>query len=428
MKVNQNLSILFWVWKDKADESGKAPIYVRLTIEGVRAQFSMGQKINPTQFNPKSGMLKGTSEDAKTVNNYINLVKGKIQQHYNILITQFDYVTPEMVKNAFLGKTDHQKTIIDAFTYHNEQFEQKVKAGLRAGASLVKFKTTVDHLKKFLKKEFNLSDIPLANIKHSFAEDFEHFLTVTQKLQNNSAMKHIRNTKKILLLCVQKDWLIKNPIAEFRCSYHNTERERLMQDELNILISTPLSSIRLEEVRDCYVAMCFTGYAYKDAAALAPENIQFMIDGQKWFIKNRIKTECKENVPILPIVEELINKYKTHPYCVKFNKIFPIHSNQKFNDYIKEVAAICGINKVLTTHTARHTFATTVTLSNGVPIETVSALLGHSSIRTTQIYAKVVAQKVSNDMNDLKAKLMSAGHSQKITKAFDKNEMIAKAK
>jgi site-specific recombinase XerD len=154
----------------------------------------------------------------------------------------------------------------------------------------------------------------------------------------------------------------------------------------------------LQEVRDVYVAMCFTGYAYKDAAMLSPENIQIMIDGQRWFIKNRIKTECKENVPIFPIVESIIEKYKNHPLCVRNNKVFPVHSNQRFNSYLKEVADVCGINKNLTTHTARHTFATTVTLSNGVPIETVSALLGHNSIRTTQIYAKIVAQKVSDDM------------------------------
>lgn len=416
MKVNQDLSILFWLWKQKADATGKAPLYARLTIDGSRTQFSLGHKVLPAQFNKHSGMVKGSSEEAKTINNYLTLVKGKLQQHYNILITQHEVVTPEMVRNALIGKNDGQKTLVEVFTYHNQQFEQKVKAGNRANASLCKFKTTLDHLKSFLKKEFGLTDIPLTNIKHSFAEDFEHYLTITEKLQNNSAMKHIRNTKKVLLLAVQKDWLNKNPIAGFRCSYHNPERARLMQDELNKLISKELPSKRLEEVRDCYIAMCFTGYAYKDAAALVPENIQYMIDGQKWFIKNRIKTECKENVPILPIVEELIEKYKHHPYCVKYNKVFPIHSNQKFNDYLKEVATICGINKVLTTHTARHTFATTVTLSNGVPIETVSALLGHSSIRTTQIYAKVVAQKVSNDMNDLKQKLLKKSPDLQIAK------------
>lgn len=408
MKVNQDLCILFWLCKQKNDNTGKATIYARLTIGGARTQFSLGKKVMPSQFIRQSGLVKGSSEEAKTLNNYLTLVKGKLQQHYNILITQQEVVTPEMVRNAYNGSTGNTKTLVQAFKYHNEQFEQKVKAGNRAPASLEKFKTTLDKIISFLKAEFNLSDIPLPNIKHSFAEDFEHYLTITEKLQNNSAMKHIRNTKKILWMCVQKDWLNKNPIQEFRCSYHSPDRERLMKDELDRLISKEMPLKRLEEVRDTYVAMCFTGYAYKDASILSKDHIHIMIDGQRWFMKNRVKTECKENVPIFPIVEEIIERYKDHPYCVRYNKVFPINSNQKFNAYLKEVAAICQIDKNLTTHTARHTFATTVTLSNGVPIETVSALLGHNSIRTTQIYAKIVAQKVSDDMGLLKLKLQQA--------------------
>lgn len=406
MRIAQNLAILYWIRKNAAAADGKYPLYCRITVDGKRTEFSLGYQVEEKLFNKSTGFLKGASQQAVSINNDLQDIRTKLRNIYNELKEKEPHVTAELIRNIYLGKSEQQKTLLQAFTYHNEQFEQKVKAGLRVGATLKKFKTTLEHLKKFLKKEFGVTDMPLSNIRHSFAEDFEHYLTITVKLQNNSAMKQIRNTKKILQLAVQKDWLTKNPIAGFRCSYHNPERARLLQDELNQLISKALPSKRLEEVRDCYVAMCFTGYAYRDAASLAPENIQLMIDGQKWFIKNRIKTECKENVPILPIVEELIEKYKHHPYCVKYNKVFPINSNQKFNDYLKEIAVICGINKVLTTHTARHTFATTVTLSNGVPIETVSALLGHSSIRTTQIYAKVVAQKVSNDMSDLKQKLL----------------------
>lgn len=397
MKTIQDLSILFWIWKKRADSTGKAPIYVRLSINQNRIQFALGHKVIPTQFNTKSGLVRGNSEDAKIINNHLILVKAKLQQHYNALITQHEVVTPEMVRNAYIGIKEIPKTLVYAFKWHNDQFEQKVKAGHRAPGTLIKFKATLDKIKAFLKQEYHLSDIPVTNIKHSFAEDFEHFLTITEKLQHNTTMKHIQNTKKIIWLCVQKDWLSKNPINEFKCSYTHPERERLMQDELDLLINKSLPIKRLQEVRDVYVAMCYTGYAYKDAAMLSNDHIQIMIDGQRWFMKNRIKTECKENVPIFPIVESIIEKYKNHPLCVRNNKVFPVHSNQRFNSYLKELADVCGIKKNLTTHTARHTFATTVTLSNGVPIETVSAILGHNSIRTTQIYAKIVAQKVSDD-------------------------------
>ena len=200
MKVNQNLSILFWVWKDKIDELGKAPIYVRLTIDGKRSQFSLGNKTLPSQFNVKKGQLNGTSEEARTVNNYINLVRGKLQQHYNILTTQADHVSPDMVRNAFLGKNETKKTLIQAFDFHNEQFLQKVKADQKAIGTYKRFVVTVNKLKVFIKKELNLSDIPLANIKSSFAEDFEHYLTMHDRMQSNTAMKHIKNTKKVLLL------------------------------------------------------------------------------------------------------------------------------------------------------------------------------------------------------------------------------------
>ena len=173
------------------------------------------------------------------------------------------------------------------------------------------------------------------------------------------------------------------------------------------MLNAQLERQALKEARDCYIAMCFTGYAYKDAVLLTQENIKVMDNGSKWFIKNREKTNCRENVPILPVVEKLIEKYRNHPFCVACNKVFPIHSNQKFINCLKDIAKACGIQKLLTTHTARHTFATTVTLSNGVTVETVSALLGHSSIRTTQIYAKVVAKKISEDMRLLRHKLDS---------------------
>ncbi len=405
MKTIQDLSILFWLWKKRADSTSKAPIYVRLSINQNRIQFALGHKVFPTQFNTKSGLVRGNSEDAKTINNHLILVKAKLQQHFNALITQHEVVTPEMVRNAYIGIKEVPHTLIYAFKWHNDQFEQKVKAGHRAPGTLIKFKATLDKVKSFLKHEYHLNDIPVTNIKHSFAEDFEHFLTITEKLQHNTTMKHIQNTKKIIWLCVQKDWLPRNPINEFKCSYTHPDRERLMQDELDLLVNKHLPIKRLQEVRDVYVAMCYTGYAYKDAAMLSPDHIQIMIDGQRWFMKNRVKTECKENVPIFPIVEAIIEKYKNHPLCVRNNKVFPVHSNQRFNSYLKELADVCGIKKNLTTHTARHTFATTVTLSNGVPIETVSALLGHNSIRTTQIYAKIVAQKVSDDMGMLKIKL-----------------------
>ncbi len=404
MHLNQKLSILFWLWNKKIDREGRSPIYVRITIDGQRAQFSLSLKIKSELFNSASGKAKGSAPEAIRVNSEINIVKGKLQQYFNVLSTQHKFVSADMLKNVYLGKNSTSKTLLQVITYHNENFREKVGSGSRSQATLKKYNATKEKARAFIKYQFGTPDISLLQIKPSFAEDFYHYLSVYEYLENNTIIKHIKNIKKMLMMAVNKEWMAANPIAGYRCTYTPSDRQGLTEEELKKLVNAKFSRSALEEANDCYVAMCFTGYAYKDALLLTPENIQVMEDGGKWFVKNREKTDCKENVPILPIVEKIIEKYKNHPFCAAYNKVFPIHSNQKFNSCLKEIAAICGINKTLTTHTARHTFATTVTLSNGMPIETVSALLGHSSIRTTQIYAKVVAKKVSEDMNILRQK------------------------
>ncbi len=404
MHLNQKLSLLFWLWNAKKDSEGRSPIYVRITIDGQRAQFSLGLKIHPDHFNAAAGKAKGNAPEAARINSEIHIVKGRLQQYFNVLSTQSKFVSPDTLKNVYLGKHTPSKTLLQLIAYHNENFEEKVGVGHRSIATLKKYNATREKARAFIRHEFGTTDVALAQIKPSFAEDFYHYLSVYEHLENNTIIKHIKNIKKMLMVAVSKEWMPGNPIAGYRCTYKASERERLTEEELQKLIHAKFKRTALEEANDCYLAMCFTGYAYKDAFLLSPENIQVMEDGEKWFVKNREKTACKENVPILPIVEKIIEKYKEHPFCVAYHKVFPIHSNQKFNNALKEIAKACGIKKTLTTHTARHTFATTVTLSNGMPIETVSALLGHSSIRTTQIYAKVVAKKVSEDMNSLKQK------------------------
>jgi site-specific recombinase XerD len=238
--------------------------------------------------------------------------------------------------------------------------------------------------------------------------EFEHFLLTQHKLQNNTAHKYIKNLKKIMNMAVGLDWIPSNPFNQFKCSYHSPEREVLTPDELQKIMNKKLDSKRLEEIRDVFIFCCYTGFAYVDVYKFDKDAVTKGIDGENWIYTNRNKTGTKENVPLLPIPMQIIQKYKDDEYCVNYNKLLPVNSNQRYNNYLKELATICGIKKHLTTHIARHTFATTVTLANGVPIETVSAMLGHSSIRTTQIYAKVVEKKVSDDMKLLKQKFANS--------------------
>ena len=209
------------------------------------------------------------------------------------------------------------------------------------------------------------------------------------------------------------DWIPSNPFNNFRCSYTSPERQVLTQDELNLIMKKDIDIERLNEVRDVFIFCCYTGFAYSDVYKFERDALTIGIDGEYWLSTNRQKTGARESVPLLPIALEIIQKYRDNEYCVEHNKLLPVNSNQRYNAYLKEIADICGIKKKITTHIARHTFATTVTLANGVPIETVSSMLGHNSIRTTQIYAKVVEKKVSEDMQLLKAKLFGAVQNDK---------------
>ncbi|PSL42796.1 site-specific recombinase XerD [Chitinophaga niastensis] len=402
MKVSQDLSILFFLRRDNGNTTGKGTLTVRLTIEGVRDGFSLGYQIDPKKFDKKAAAIIGKSAEAIEINAQIQHVKSELLRHYNLLKAQAPTVTPTMIKNAHLCINQEKKTLIQVADFHNAKFKEKVEKEKRSPDTLKKWVTTKDKITIFLKSVFKMPDIPLERIEYAFAEDFFDYMTLTEGIQDNTAMKYLKNTKQLLKLAVQRKWLTHNPLADFVCTYINPERDILSMDELSTLYQKEFTIPRLQETKDAYLFMALTGYAYKDALMLSSDNVAKFFDGEDWIVKNREKTWCRENVPLLPIAKEILQKYKNHPYCVANNVLLPINSNQRFNGYLKEVADLCGINKNLTTHTARHTFATTVTLANGVPLETVSAMLGHKSIRTTQIYAKIVASKVSVDMKTLK--------------------------
>jgi site-specific recombinase XerD len=405
MKVNEKLSMLLMLEKSKTSKDGKAPITLRLTIDSKRAELSLGQKILPEQWNQEAGIAKGSSTEARLINAAIDRAKTKLRQHYDLLVNQNEYVSAAMVKSAYQGIKKDTKTLLETIDFVIERLAKKVANGHRAQGTLSRWKITKEKLVAFINYQYKIKDTMLENIAFSFAEDFVDFMMLEQGLESNTAMKYLKNTKHVFKTAVERDWLLKSPIAGYKCTYVNPERDILNEAEILKLYHKKMPIARLEDVKNTYLFMCFTGYAYKDVSLLRPDHVAKFFDGEDWIIKNREKTMCRENVPLLPIAKEIIEQYKDHPYCKSKNVLLPVHSNQKFNAYLKEIADLYGLDKTLTTHTARHTFATTVTLANGVPLETVSALLGHKSIRTTQIYAKIVAQKISDDMNTLKEKL-----------------------
>ncbi len=249
-----------------------------------------------------------------------------------------------------------------------------------------------------------MNDIYLSDLDHKFVTDFEFYFKTTCKCAQNTTNKYIQNLKKIINLAMANGYLTVNPFANFKLRFKKVDRGFLTEDELNLIINRKFSVKRLEQVRDCFVFSCFTGLAHSDILKLNHKHIVTGTDGGKWIKIHRKKTDVLSSVPILDATQKLLDKYKTDPYCIEKNVLLPVNSNQKMNAYLKEIADLCGIDKHFTSHLARHTFATTVTLNNNVPIETVSKMLGHSSINMTKNYARLLDKKVGEDMVHLNGK------------------------
>lgn len=390
----------------------ESPIYTRVYIDGRKSEFSTKIYVSEQNWDSKKQKVRPSAKNSQLINANLDKIGNRLNEIYLELQHQEKMVTSSAFKNLFFGISDEpkqqHKTILDAFEYHQIKMMDKVKIGNISKATHTRYKITKDKVVAFMQHQYEVNDMDLPSIRLRFISEFEHYLLTVQCIQTNTAHKYIKNVKAIMNLAVGLDWIPNNPFNLFKCSYTAPEREILNHEELYSLQHKKIDNQRLSEVRDVFVFCCYTGFAYTDVYQFERDAVMRGLDNELWLSTNRQKTGTKESVPLLPVAIEIIEKYQDHPHCVKYNKLLPVNSNQKYNAYLSEIATICNIKKHLTSHIARHTFATTVTLANGVPIETVSSMLGHTSIRTTQIYAKVVEKKVSEDMQLLRAKLFGS--------------------
>lgn len=403
--MHKNFSLLFYLKKPKNYTSGIVPIYLRITVEGKRAEVSTQRQCDPQRWNSPAGRMAGTKEDARAMNVYLDALQSKIYElHRQVLISGLP-LTAEVIKIKFTGHGERPRMLMEIFEHHNQQFAELVGIEYSEG-TLNKFKSVVTSLREFLKWKFQTVDINIKELGFEFVNDYEFYLKSIQGIQHNSAMGNIKKLKKIVRQCVANDWLDKDPFMSYKIKIRETHRAYLSVEELQTLTDKEFSVTRLDQVKDIFLFSCFTGLAYTDVMKLSPSDIATGIDGEKWVFTTRTKTDTASRIPLLPMAQEIISKYAKHPKSLLANKLLPTLSNQRLNSYLKEIADVCGFNKELTFHCARHTFATTVTLTNGVPIESVSKMLGHKSLRTTQQYAKILDRKVSDDMMLLKEKFI----------------------
>ena len=399
--MKTKVSILFYAKKAKAAANGLVPIYTRITINGKRIELSTNRFIEISKWSTEAGKMKGSSEEARSINNHLDLLKSQIRDAEMELIHKKIALTTETIKSKLLGVDERARMLVPIFQDHNNKIKELVGKEYAPG-TLERYTTSLKHTIEFMQWKYNISDIDITKIDHAFITDYEFWLRSVRNCANNTAVKYLKNFNKIIKLCLANDWLDKNPFANYKSKVKEVERVYLTEAEIQSIIEKDFKTERLSLVRDIFLFSCFTGLAYIDVKNLTKAHVSYGIDGEKWIFTHRQKTESASKIPILPVTQMIIDKYENHPQCINEDKLLPILSNQKMNAYLKEIAGVCEIEKELTFHIARHTFATTVTLTNGVPIESVSKMLGHKNLRTTQHYAKVLDKKVSEDMKILR--------------------------
>lgn len=374
-------------------------------MNGKRAELSISRKVYVEKWSSSAGKMKGSSGEAQQLNKYIDSIANRIYKIHHRLIEENKLITANNIRNIYQGKNEVRKMTLEIFENHNIQMEKLVGKDYALG-TLERYKTAKRHLENYIICEYKLEDIPVTEIDHKFIKGFEYYLKTEKNCAHNTTIKYITNFKKIVRIAYANDWIVKDPFFNWKGILKTVEREFLDEEEIQRLIEKEFSIYRLNLVKDIFVFSCFTGLAYADVKALNKDNIVFGIDGGRWIKTTRKKTKTKSNIPLLPSAEVILKKYERDLGVSSSSKLLPILSNQKMNAYLKEIADLCQINKNLTFHLARHTFATTITLNNGVPLESVSKMLGHKSLKTTQHYAKILDSKVGEDMSILKKKLI----------------------
>lgn len=409
MKSNQTFG-LHYVLRLNKEKKGRYPIYARIVVNKTRVELSTKQYIPKSDWDEARDKAKPRTDELRLLNSYLEELRAKIATHYRELKLSDEEVTAETVKAAYLGISkeslnDGGRTLLWLVKQHNTVMKEVLRWG-----TLKNYHTTERYLREFLKTQTRSGDIPLRRLTYSFLTGFEYFVRTVplknyDRCTNNGTMKHIERLKKMSAWAAKNEWIAKDPFVNYQLKFQYKVREFLTELELQDLEGRHFDDPVLQKVKDLFVFSCYTGLSYADVMALEPRNIVAETDGFSWIQICRVKTNTPVDVPLLDVARRILEKFKRESAVEERDTIFPYVPNQVVNRSLKIISEICGFSKRMTFHLARHTFATTVTLCNGVPIESISKMLGHTKITTTMIYAKVVKTKISEDMVALREKL-----------------------
>lgn len=396
--ATNNLNILFWLYKSKLNRKGEAPLYLRVTYQNTRKNISTGYNISPDRWDNKKNLMKGTKEDAKQINTYISNTKARLMELFNEMLKEGDINLENLMERLF-GRDNLTVTLMELVRYHNDDFKARIGTDY-THSTFEKYDILRRKLESFMAYQYQKKDVRLKDLTHKFIADFDFYLKTHDGNEHNTTTKYLKNLKKILNTGVVNGWIGENPFANYKATYKDVDRIYLTQAELAAIETKDLKLERLRLVRDLFVFQCYTGLAYSDMAKLTAGHVSPGIDGNKWIITRRRKTDVRAAIPLLPKAEALVARYDDG--CNDTNRpLLPCYAIQKFNSYLHEIADLCGINKNLTSHVGRRTFATTIALANGISLETISKILGHTTTKITAQYAVVTDYKIGQDMAQL---------------------------
>ena len=392
--------VVFYLRSNYVNKEGKTSVMLRIYLNNERLSLgSTGISVKSSQWDKEKERIKGRTTEALNTNLQLDNIASGLQSIFR-RIEMSDVVSLERIKSEFLGKKEEIDTLMQLFEKHNGDVAKQV--GVSVGkATLQKYNVCKRHFSEFLEKQYKRSDLKLTELTYVVIREFDLYLRTEVGQNANTATKTMKTFKTITLLGQKMGVLLHDPFMNHRFHIEPVNRGFLTDEEILLIANKDLGISRLELVRDIFIFSCFTGLAYIDVSNLTPDHIVILGDKQ-WIMTQRQKTSVETNVLLLDIPKAIIAKYGGKTY--RNGKLFPMLTNQKTNSYLKEIADICGIKKNLTFHLARHTFAT-MSLSKGVPMESVSKMLGHTNIRTTQIYARITNKKIEHDMEELADKL-----------------------
>lgn len=390
-------NLLFYIRRTRLNKDGDAPVFMRLTIDGTRADASVKYVIKPKLWNTAKGRAESTSKEGKALNLCLDAITSNMMRIRRDIELEGGELTAHTVLNRYLGREKEERhTVLEVFGEHNERC-RKLSGIDFAPGTVERYETCYRLTAEFIRKKYRRDDLYLDELSQQFIEDYEFYLKTERRCCHNTATKYLKNFKKITRIALSKGMLKKDPFVNIKFHLEQVERDFLEMHELKTILAKHIAIPRMEQVRDIFCFCCLTGLAFTDVKQLRQEHIVTDINGMQWIRKARQKTKNMCNIPLMSLACDILDKYRAHPYCLKYDVLLPVTTNQKMNAYLKELADICGITKHLSTHTARHTFAT-LTLAGGATIDNVAKMLGHSDTNMTRHYARILDSSILRDM------------------------------